>query len=111
MAYANAIPPVSLAGVEVTIAPPDASALTITSAETTGAFAIPAGALWIKIRNAGIVQDGDAEVSATIAGASWSVGREEMWEAMYDTAAQEYKRLPAVAGDGNGARIFYTYAS
>lgn len=90
---------------------PDAGTATITTLETTGAFSVPAGALWIEIRNAGIVQVGDLEANATVAGQSWSTGRVERWEAQLDAAANEYKYLPAVSGNGNGSRLFITYAS
>ena len=90
---------------------PDAATATVTTTETTGAFSIPAGALWIEIRNAGLVQSGDVEANATVAGQSWSPGREQRFEAVLDAAANEYKRLPAIAGNGNGSRVMISYAS
>ena len=95
----------------VSVDPPAAGSLTTVTGETLGPVNIPAGALWIKIRNAGIVQQGDQEKAATIDGQSWSVGREETWEAVFDSAAEEYKRLPAVSINANGSRVFYSYAS
>jgi hypothetical protein len=83
--------------------------LATTTIETTGAFSVPAGASWIEIRNAGMVQPGDLEASATVAGQSWSPGRVERWNAVLDSALGEYKRLPAVAGNGNGSRLFISY--
>lgn len=87
-----------------------AGTLTTTTTETTGAFSIPAGASWIEIRNAGMVQPGDLEASATVSGQSWSPGRVERWEAVLDPALGEFKRLPAVSGNGNGSRLFISYA-
>lgn len=102
----------SIAGtVNASWTPPAAAELVVTTGETTGPVTIPAGALWIEIRNAGFVQDGDDEVAATVSGASWSVGRTERFEAMYDSASEEYKRLPEIEIDGNGSRVFYSYAS
>ena len=90
---------------------PDAGTASITTSETVGAFSIPAGALWVQIRNAGMVEDGDLEVEATVAGQNWSVGRTERWDAVLDAPANEYKRLPAITGNGNGSRVFITYAA
>lgn len=91
--------------------PADPGSLTITTLETLGAFSVPAGALWIEIRNAGLVQDGDAENDATVLGQDWSVGRVERWEAVYDTATNQFLSLPAVTGNANGSRVFITYAT
>jgi len=82
---------------------------TITTGETTGIFAIPAGALWVELANAGAVQAGDLPVSATIQGGSWSPGRKEKWLAEWNTNLNEYNYLPAISINGNGARVFYTY--
>lgn len=104
-------PTVNTGDITVDVTPPAAGTLAITTQETTGAFAIPAGCLWAKVRNAGFVQDGDLETEATVAGQSWSVGREEIFTAFLDEVNQVYLRLPAIAGDGNGSRIFIAYAT
>jgi len=106
-----AVPPASLSGVSVSIDPDAAATLAITTSETTGAFSIPAGCVWVNIRNAGFVQSGDLEANATVSGASWSPGREERWEAYRDTATGEFLTLPAITGNGNGSRVFITYAT
>lgn len=96
------IPPGGSSSSATPVAP---GSLSITTLETLGAFSVPAGTLWVEIRNAGLVQDGDAENNATVLGQSWSVGRVERWEAMYD------KYLPAITGNANGSRVFITYAT
>lgn len=106
-----AVPAANLSGVSVTTSPDDAASLSVTTTSTTGAFTIPAGALWAIIRNAGFIEAGDLETNATIAGASWTPGREEKWEAYRDTVNGELKTLPEITGNGNGARVFITYAS
>lgn len=104
-------PTVQTGDITVEVTPPVAGTLAITTSETTGAFAIPAGCLWVKIRNAGFVQDGDLEEEATVAGSSWSVGREEVLTAFLDEVLGVYKRLPAIAGNGNGSRVLIAYAT
>ena len=104
-------PPAAINVGEININPPAAGSTNVTSLETTGAFAIPAGCYWVRIRNAGFVQDGDQEEEATVNGQSWSVGREETFNAVFDESANVYKKLPAFNGNGNGSRIFYTYAN
>lgn len=110
MAFISSNLPASIGDVTVDIEAPTEGALAITTSETTGAFSISAGARWVQIRNAGFVQDGDAEADATIQGQSWSPGREERWEAVLDQANNELLLLPAITGNGNGARLFITYA-
>ena len=104
-------PTISTGDITVDITPPVAGTLVVTTLETTGAFAIPAGCLWVNIRNAGFVQDGDLEEEATVDGSSWSVGREEKFEAFLDQVLGVYKRLPAIAGNGNGSRVFIAYST
>lgn len=106
-----AVPAASLSGVSVTIDPDASGTLSLTTTETTGAFNIPAGCVWVNIRNAGFVQTGDVEANATVAGSSWSPGREEKFEATRDSATGEFLTLPAIAGNGNGSRVFITYAT
>jgi len=89
---------------------PTAGNMAVTTDETTGAFSIPANCLWVQIRNAGMVKDGDTESEATVGGEAWSVGRQEKYEAVWDAAAGEYLRLPAISGNGNGSRVFISYA-
>lgn len=84
---------------------------TITTSETTGLATIPAGALWVKIKNAGAVVSGDLPNSATIEGGSWKVGREEKWTATFDVNAGDYIKLPEININANGARVYYTYFS
>jgi hypothetical protein len=78
--------------------------------ETVGSFSIPANCYWIKIRNAGFVQDGDLETQATVAGVSWSVGHYEELTSIWDQINNVYKLLPAITGNGNGSRVFIAYA-
>lgn len=85
--------------------------LTITTQESTGEVTIPAGAYWVKIRAAGYVQDGDENADATVAGATWSVGREETWESFYDRENNILYLLPSIIINGNGGRVFVTYAA
>lgn len=113
MANIIANPPASIStgDIEVTIEPPVAGSTTIVTGETVGVFNIPANCYWVRIRNAGFVQDGDAEEEATINGGSWSVGREEFFQATLDEVAGVYKLLPAIAINGNGSRVFYSYSN
>jgi hypothetical protein len=90
--------------------PATPGSLSLTTIETTGSFSVPAGALWVEIRNAGLVQPGDVEAEATVQGVSWSVGRVERWEAVLDTATNQFLYMPAITGNGNGSRVFITYA-
>lgn len=110
MANINANLPSSFSG-NVNITPPGSGTTTITTGETTSAFSIPAGCYWIRIRNAGFVQDGDLEVSATVGEVAWSVGREELLTATLDQASNVFKKLPALSGNGNGSRVFYSYSN
>lgn len=82
---------------------------TITTESTTGAVVIPAGCLWVEISNAGAVRAGDVPARATVAGAEWDLGRKERWNAVWDSNAQDYIKLPQISINGNGARVFYTY--
>ncbi len=82
----------------------------ITTLETTGSFNIPEKTIWVKIKNAGFVQTGDDEVEATVNGQSWSPGREEEWKSFVDPSTGKTFKLPAITGNGNGARLFITYA-
>jgi hypothetical protein len=113
MANIIGIPPASISTGEITVSltPPSAGSTTISTGETTGVFNIPAGCYWVRIRNAGFVQDGDQEEEATINGGSWSVGREEFFQATLDEVAGVYKKLPAIAINGNGSRVFYSYSN
>lgn len=113
MANIIGIPPASISTGEITvdITPPVAGSTTISTGETTGVFNIPAGCYWVRIRNAGFVRDGDLEEEATINGGSWSVGREEFFQATLDEVAGIYKKLPAIAINGNGSRVFYSYSN
>lgn len=102
---------VNVASLNVSSTPPSAGNLTITTGETTGTFTIPAGAAWAKIRNAGFIKAGDLEADATILSATWSVGREEIFEAKLDESGAVYQKLPAISINGNGSRVFYSYAT
>lgn len=83
----------------------------ITTNETTGIVVIPAGALWVEIKNAGAVIAGDLPNQGTVNGGTWSPGRQERWAAEWNTNLNEYNYLPAITIDGNGARFFYSYLS
>ena len=113
MANIIGIPPASIStgAISVEITPPTAGSTTISTGETTGVFNVPAGCYWVRIRNAGFVRDGDLEEEATINGGSWSVGREEFFQATLDEVAGVYKKLPAIAINGNGSRVFYSYSN
>lgn len=113
MANIICIPPASITTGEITVdvTPPIDGAAAIVTGEITGTITIPAGCYWIRIRNAGFVQTGDVEGEATINGGNWSVGREELFTATLDEVAQVYKKLPAIAINGNGSRVFYSYSN
>lgn len=85
--------------------------LAVTTLETTGAFSVPAGSVWLEIRNAGMVQPGDLEANATVNAVSWSPGRNEKWEARQNPVSLEYQLLPAVTGNGNGSRVMISYGT
>ena len=110
MAFISSNLPASIGDVTVDIEAPTEGALAITTSETTGAFSISAGARWVQIRNAGFVQDGDAEADATIQGQSWSPGREERWEAVMrvnvkGTLLMCHAAVDAMRGTGRGAIV------
>lgn len=113
MANIIGIPPASISTGEITveIAPPVAGSTSLVTGETTGVFNVPADCYWVRIRNAGFVRDGDLEEEATINGGSWSVGREELFTATLDEVLGVYKKLPAIAINGNGSRVFYSYSN
>lgn len=89
----------------------NADNFSINTLETTGEFLIPAGAIWAIIQNAGFVKDGDDNVDATILGEPWVPGRKEKFESFVDPSTGKTMKLPAIAGNGNGARVFITYAT
>lgn len=84
---------------------------TVVTGDTTGVVAIPAGALWVRVKCAGVVVSGDTVGPATIEGATWYPGREELWAAVWNTNNNDYIKLPEINIDGNGARVYYSYFS
>lgn len=91
--------------VEVVITPATAETGTWTHYVTTGAFAIPANTKEIRIYNMGITDTVDADVD----GDMLPVGGKFLQEAKYDPSTNTYRRLPAVAGDGNGSTVEVQY--
>lgn len=99
----------SSVNVAVSLGDPTGSSTTPVTGSTNGAFTIPAGALRVTITVGGAVRDEDNQVNATVLGQTWDVGRSETFEAVYDRTTNSYKKLGAIAIDGNGGRVFYTY--
>ncbi len=95
----------------VSLTPPESENQEVTRNETIGEVTIPAGALWVRIRVAGAIQDGDNEADATINGTTWSVGSVEEFHAQFDRVNNKYKPLPAFEINGNGGRVFYAYST
>ena len=91
---------ISLGDVNVTT--PTREYNNITTPEETGAFNIPAGALYVKITNAGTGSGGGVPNTATVNGNDFSVGRTEDWEA---------DSLPAFIINGNGSLMQITIAT
>lgn len=81
----------------------------IVTGETTGNVTIPAGALWANIKNAGAVSPGDLPNAGTVNSGTWSIGREEKFNAVWNTALNEFNYLPEIEIEANGARFFYSY--
>lgn len=106
-----AVPPASLSGITVEIAPPTEETATIIKSEETGAFSIPAGQRYIRIYNAGIVKDGDQEADATV---NWAAQSENIsvgddWSFKTEPQTDKVFLSPAVTGNGNGSRVFIEY--
>lgn len=77
--------------------------------ETTGAFTIPEGQRFIEIYVAGMVIPGDQEVAATIDGETFNVGDTYRFTAL--AQIDKVFLSPAIAGNGNGGRLFIKYWS
>lgn len=84
---------------------------TVTNVESLTAITIPAGALWVVIENAGLVESGDAAATGTVEGADWTVGRKERFEAVYDPNAGDFVKLPEINITCNGSRFRVSYFS
>lgn len=107
----GAVPPASVSGVTVEIAPPEEETATIEKIEETGAFSIPAGQRYVKIYNAGITQDGDIEADATV---NWASSTEDLsvgdqWYFKTEPQTDKVFLSPAITGNGNGSRVFIEY--
>lgn len=84
---------------------------TVTTLDGTGAIVVPAGALWCRIKAAGAVVMGDSIGPADVDGTDWYAGREELWEAIWNTNTNSFITLPEINIDGQGSRVFVTYFS
>lgn len=102
---------ITTGAINVGLKPDDPASQSIITGETTTTFTIPAGTSWVKIRNAGFVQQGDLEAIIQVNGSDWSVGREEVFECKRDTVLQLLKLNPSFAIVANGSRVFYSYAT
>ena len=100
----------NLSGSTVTILPASPITGTLQTGEAnTGTISIPAGALWVKIENAGLVVSGDSPGAITVNGQTWTVGRNETFLAIFDNANNEYISLPAISIVSAGSRVRYSY--
>lgn len=98
--------------VSVSVSDPTAGTATLSEGNTTGSVTIPAGALEVMIYPFGFFTSGDdGEAIATINGQNWPNGVPYEVKAVLNPNTQEYKRLPAITIDGNGARVFYRYTT
>jgi hypothetical protein len=86
--------------------PATAGELTITSGETLTDFTRPAGALKLRVINAGPGGGGTAD-TATVNGASLFPGNELIFEARLDPVTNVFKYLPEMTIVTNGAEIWY----
>ena len=102
---------ISVDSLSLNLPPDTAGQQNIVSAESTGNVSIPANCLWVKIRNAGFVRDGDIEGNITVNGSSWSVGRDEHFEQKRDSVNRVLDLLPAFEIVSTGSRVFYSYAT
>ena len=99
-----------LTGATVNITPAaDVEGTLVTGETNTGTTTIPAGALWVKIENAGLVVSGDAPGNITVNGATWTPGRNEQIYAIFDPAQNDYIHLPEITIVTSGARVRYSY--
>lgn len=106
----NSIKGATLSGLSVGITPPSGVTGAITTGESnSGTINIPAGALWVTIENAGLVVSGDAPGAITVNGGTWTVGRKETFNAILDSANEEYNNLPAITIVTTGSRVRYSY--
>jgi len=83
-----------------------AGELTITTGETLTDFTRPAGALKLRVINAGPGGGGTAD-TATVNGVSLFPGNELIFEARLDPVTNVFKYLPEIVVVTNGAEIWY----
>ena len=101
---------IAVSGLSVNITPAtDTEGLLVTGDTNTGTITIAAGALWVKIENAGLVVSGDAPGNITVNGATWTPGRNEQIYAIFDPAQNDYIHLPQITIVTTGARVRYAY--
>lgn len=101
---------IAVSGLSVSITPATNVTGTLVTGETnSGTITIAAGALWVKIENAGLVVSGDSPGNITVNGATWTPGRNEQIYAIFDPAENDYIHLPQITIITAGARVRYSY--
>lgn len=81
----------------------------VTGEANTGTVTIPAGALYVKIENAGMVVSGDTPGNITVDGQTFTPGRIEIFNAITDPSTNEFIHLPQIDIVTTGARVRYAY--
>lgn len=100
----------NLVGGTVTLTPATGITGTLEVGETnSGTVSIPAGCLWVKIENAGLVVSGDSPGNITVNGSAFSVGRIEQFNSYFDNETNQFIALPSITIFSAGSRVRYSY--
>ena len=113
MAYSYGQTPASITtgNINLSLPPPTAVNGSLTTLElVSGSHAIPAGAKWVSIYNAGLIETGDdPNQPVTVNGVTWSVGRREVFTTQQNEAAAQQVNLPAITVVSSGSRVLISY--
>lgn len=97
-------------GATVSITPATGVTGTLNTGEAnSGTVTIPAGTLYVKIENAGMVASGDTPGNITVNGQPFTPGRIEIFNAIIDPSTNEFIHLPQIDIVTTGARVRYSY--
>jgi len=101
---------IDVGSLSVSITPATGVTGTLTTGEAnSGTVTIPAGALYVKIENAGMVASGDTPGNITVNGQPFTPGRIEIFNAIIDPQNNEFIFLPEIEITTSGARVRYAY--
>ena len=113
MAYLYGSTPATInaENINLSLPPPTAVTGALTTLElVSGNHSIPAGAKWVSIYNAGLIEPGDdPDAAVTVNGDTWSVGRREKFTTVQNEAGSQQINLPAITVVSAGSRVFISY--